>query len=455
MPAPTVLRNLTPETKIVPNPPPGQPVIATKLEFRDGTRQTGPAAPTFTLSATSNSITATITQGNGAASYEIRVDSGSAFSGLSVTGLTAEQTYVVQVRGLNAEGVPGEWSVAVNQSTTAVPVIPQGVIFQEDFDDQPDYTATMHTLTDSQKSSEGAIVPDGWTNVYQTTSWSPETGYPDKHASIEILASNTDKTRTGTGKSFVKYRESSSPQWNSDGQLQVVFDTEHDEIYLEFWISFSANWAARTVQNGGLSKIARIGYYNGGAFPFNGAAGDLGPVLFWDYYQNDYGQRNTYAFRGGPAGYNYTMDLNAEGVNDQTNFTSDTVGVAVGGGNPQLVDHVNGGILADVDRYDFLNHNRLWGPAGHWTKVGLYVKMNSAPGVNDGLMMMFLNDERVKLETTVPWCGANPGSNMVGWNFIAIGGNSSFYPYPSDQRFEDWYAIDDLVVMNTAPEGLL
>jgi len=38
MPAPIVLRNLIPETKIVPNPPAGEPVIATKAELRDGTR---------------------------------------------------------------------------------------------------------------------------------------------------------------------------------------------------------------------------------------------------------------------------------------------------------------------------------------------------------------------------------------------------------------------------------
>lgn len=329
------------------------------------------------------------------------------------------------------------------------------VIFEEDFDSQPDFTSTMHTTDQSQKGAEGYKLPDGWTNLYQTTSWSPETGYPDKHATVEILAANADKTRNGTGKSMVNWRESSSPQWNSDGQLQVIFDTEYNEIYMEFWLSFSPNWAARTLENGGISKFARIGYHDGVGSPFDGARGGLGPVLFWDYNQNDYGQRNTFAFRGGPAGYNYYMDPSAEGVTNQSNFTNDTIGMAVGGGNPQVVDQVNGGFLADVDRYDFLNHDRLWGPAGHWTKVAFYVKMNSAPGVNDGLMMMWLNDERIKLETTVPWVGENPENKMVGWNFIALGGNDYFYPYPSDQRFEDWYSIDDLVVRTSIPEALL
>jgi len=331
------------------------------------------------------------------------------------------------------------------------------VIFQEDFDSQPDFTSTMHSTAKSQKRNEGATLPDGWDAMYQGTKWSPETGYPNNHASLEILAANVDKARGGTGKSMVNWRESdaTSTNWNSDSQLQTVFDQDYDEIYMEFWISFSANLAARFVEQGGISKVARIGHWDRVGDPFNGAAGGLGPVLFWDYMQNDYGQRNTFAFRGGPPGYNYTMDTDAEGVQDQSNFTNDTIGMAVGGGNPQLVDHVNGGFLADVDRYDFLNHNRLWGPAGHWTKVALYVKMNSAPGVNDGLMMMFLNDERIKLETTVPWVGPNPENKMVGWNFISLGGNDYFDPYPSSERFEDWYSIDDVVVRTSVPEGLL
>lgn len=47
MPAPIVLRNLTPETKIVPNPPAGEPVIATRSDLRDGTRSNsgGPSEP--------------------------------------------------------------------------------------------------------------------------------------------------------------------------------------------------------------------------------------------------------------------------------------------------------------------------------------------------------------------------------------------------------------------------
>ncbi|MBY6070310.1 hypothetical protein KUV35_03315 [Marinobacter salsuginis] len=332
------------------------------------------------------------------------------------------------------------------------------VIFEENFDSQPDFTSTMHTVQQSQHAERGDILPVGWDSLYQGTLWSPETGFPNNHASLEILASNAQKARGSVGKSMVNWRESYDAGWNnwaSDSQLQKLLDQEYDEIYVEFWISFSSNWAARTVEQGGLSKIFRVGSYDGVGDPFNGAAGALGPVFFWDYNKNSYGMRNTQTFRGGPWGENYHFDFGKAGVVSESNFGSQTAGMAVGGGNPQVVDLVNGGYLVDIDRYSWITHNQLFGPPGHWTKVAFYVKMNSAPGVADGVMMQWINNQRIKVETAVPWVGANEKNMMVGWNFISIGGNDFFRPYPNEVRFEDWYSIDDVVVRTSVPEELL
>ena len=116
------------------------------------------------------------------------------------------------------------------------------VLFTESFDDQPDFTSTMHDSTRGGREIwNGAILPEGWDAMFQGTQWSPETGYPDNHASFEILASNADKARGGTGKSMVNWRESYNAGWNnwaSDSQLIKYLDKQHDEIYIEFWISF-------------------------------------------------------------------------------------------------------------------------------------------------------------------------------------------------------------------------
>ena len=44
---------------------------------------------------------------------------------------------------------------------------------------------------------------------------------------------------------------------------------------------------------------------------------------------------------------------------------------------------------------------------------------------------------------------------MVGWNHVSFGGNDYFAPYPNDQRFEDWYALDDIVIRSDRPDDLM
>lgn len=116
MPASIVIRSLAPQTKLANT----SPFISTREDLRDGSRTGGtvPSAPALTLSATASTITATITNSQGATGYEIRLENGSAVAGLRLTGLAPETEYSVQVRGLNEYGA-GAWSGAVSQATLA------------------------------------------------------------------------------------------------------------------------------------------------------------------------------------------------------------------------------------------------------------------------------------------------------------------------------------------------
>lgn len=90
-----------------------------RSRYPDGTNPLAPSAPpVFTTSKTSSTITATITNANGATSYNVRVDAGAAVSGLTVSGLTAETAYSFQVQGVNTYGVSA-WSAAVSITTSA------------------------------------------------------------------------------------------------------------------------------------------------------------------------------------------------------------------------------------------------------------------------------------------------------------------------------------------------
>jgi len=76
------------------------------------------AAPEFTLSAASNSISANITNPNGAESYEVRVDSGVTRIGRIASNLTASTSYDFQIRGVNEFGASA-WSAIQTISTAA------------------------------------------------------------------------------------------------------------------------------------------------------------------------------------------------------------------------------------------------------------------------------------------------------------------------------------------------
>jgi hypothetical protein len=359
-------------------------------------------------------------------------------------------------------------SGAICISSLSVPYALGKVLFTENFEAQPDYTATMHSLETVQEAGNGFTIPDNWTAVYQGTIWSPETGYPNLKSTIEILAANGG--RNGSTRSYLGTRESidsTGGAWHSDGQLiKAPIDIDNpagtEEIYIEFWIRFDANWFQRGFIDGVYpsfsSKVFRISSWTPGGNMFSGAKRDLGPVMLWDYKGDNYGMRNKIGFRGGPPANltngidNYkTPDVYA--FTDNSNYNQyDLVGQGVGGSNPQLPDLVNGGLL--VNTTQLVTHEMLWGPPENWTKVAFYLKMNSAPGVADGIMSQFVNGQRIRHVSTVPWVEMNDENIMVKWNHFSIGGNDQFTPFPGNQLFEDNYYIDDIVVRDSLPDAL-
>jgi hypothetical protein len=332
------------------------------------------------------------------------------------------------------------------------------ILFEENFDNQPDFTSTMYTTMQGQLAGTHTL-PNNWDAIYQGTMWSPETGYPDNHASIEILGSNTGKARGGAGKSMVNWRESYSRgflNWASDSQMVKLLDRQYDQLYVEFWISFPDNFYGRKNASDYSSKIFRVASWSGEGDIFNGALGEVGPNFIWYHFRGNYGVQNSLSFRGGPWGENYHMDQNTPMFDRHKtlNYGSDTLGQAPGESDPFVLDQVYGGYLKDIDRYTWLEHDQVFGTGQRWTKMAFFVKLNSAPDVTDGILQQWINDQRVVNITNIPWIKNNTDNKMVGWNYFAIGGNDFFQPYANDQRFEDWYAIDDVVVRDSIPSSL-
>ncbi len=326
------------------------------------------------------------------------------------------------------------------------------VIFEEFFDDLPNYT-----------SSEELNL-EGWSfRRNGEVTWSPSNGYPDKHDAFEILESNSEKARKGEGKSFVAWRESYDPgwkQWNSDGILAKYFESGFDQLYISFYIRFGENWTPS-----GTSKLFRVYSWNGDGSPFQFfEAGNSGPIFFWDYNRNNYGVRNVHAYRGGPPeGDYYTMSRDDIGDSPRNpinlgdislNYTYDTEGMAADGGTPNIVDKVNGGYLSD-NMNQTVSHAQIFGPSSNWTKVSFFLKMNSEPGASDGQLIQWINGEQIYVNKSIRWVKENPDNRMVKWNVIALGGNDFWQEYPNSERREEWYSIDDLYVATDIPEDVL
>lgn len=332
--------------------------------------------------------------------------------------------------------------------------LPNTLIFEEDFNDQRDWTSTRHSLSSGQSIRTGHVMPENWDAIYQGTSWSPEKGFPDNHASLEILQKNELMARGYQGKSAVFWRESFSlgwRNWASDAQLIKILPDKYSKLYIEFWVRFSSEWYGRKPEEKGIwtSKIFRVGSWDGKGNIFNGAAGAIGPLFVWGWKKDSYGVRNVLTFRGGPHGENYSR-LGEYG--GSLNFSSHIRGAGYDGNDALLFDEVNGGFL--VTKKGVIEHDQVFGLGSSWTKVAFYVEMNSSPGIKDGIMIQWINDVQIKFHNDIPWVMENENNIMVGWNYFSIGGNDYFQQFPNDLRYEDWYAIDDIKVLTKIPDNV-
>lgn len=319
----------------------------------------------------------------------------------------------------------------------------EGIVFQETFDDQPDYT------------SSAALSLNGWTHRRNGEDiWSPTTGYADHHDAFEVLSSNSDKARGGTGKSFVAWRESYDlgwKNWNSDGILAKYFEEGFEKLYVRFWIRFSDNFTPA-----GQTKLFRISSWDEeGDFFGYGTDRYNAPLMLWDYNHNDYGQRNFLAFRGHPQESNYyltnptlaELPRNIQYGDISLNF-DDNIRDLDGDGNNDnevtLKSLVSGEPLSGI-----VSHNDVYGDV--WHKVEFFIQMNTAPGAMDGVIVQWLDDQMIFKNTKMPWMG-NESEGDRKFNVVAIGGNDFFRSYPNEDKHEEWYAIDDIEIRDSLPE---
>ena len=329
--------------------------------------------------------------------------------------------------------------------------VPQGLIFSENFDAQPDWYSPASGDTGNGFFS---ALPSGWDAGRTSESWHPDNGYPNTQPVMQINGNNPDQVYGGTGKAFIFYGESyDENNWNSDGFL--IKDIEPTkEVYVKLKIKFQTGFADDTGR--GQIKIFRMLSWDapesGDRTPFF-SDGYSSPIYIWDWAQTDYGLRNQHAFRCDAQEDNYYCQ-DPLILNPPRSITSGSMSANYTDTpaylNPQIPDLVNGGFLPSSGN---VFHNQVYGDV--WHTVEIYLKQNSALGVQDGEMRYWLDGQPIIDMGGIPWIGPT-GSMDAKWNSFSIGGNN-FYKFdlvgdPVDR--ERWYAIDNIEVYNTLPEHL-
>lgn len=375
---------------------------------------------------------------------------------------------------------------------TDPPYDPVGILFEDSFDDQPDWDSGLPENTTGLTMPPGdpgwwpvAVVqhagthriPLGWSHVRQTPRFAPSRGHPNKHENIEVnaatVAENPNRARGGAGKSAVFWRDADdNASFSSDGILLKHLDEGAPEIYVEFYINFSDgfidsyyNAPGDGSHTTGQAKLFRV--YNwtgvGAPFQYHGELYDENkkPLFIWDGLgypetRNGYGFRNQLAFmtkRSSPVQPGEEKYLNAQG-DPSNDFPSSYHPITTtSNGGDTLIDRLTGQPM-DPEQFS-IDIDQVFGDETHWTRMGFYLKMNSAPGAFDGVYTQWVDGRKVLDLKTMQWVSAGQTMNGGRWNAVALGGNDFFQGYPRSDKHEDWYAIDDLVILDSIPQELL
>lgn len=303
-----------------------------------------------------------------------------------------------------------------------------GVIFEDNFDGHADWSPTQGTSAIECQFGEGCPVspPNGYVGYRIGAKGSCA---EDGKNTLNIDAS---EQRGGSGKSLFYWNEpclSPSSSWGSDGLLVIDLPTGYSELYVRYYQKFQSTWEWN-VGTSSAQKFLRASHYWDGSIYDYGEGGNQHPVWYSDLSKGNSGIADISYF----SSYRYENTFYpAEAT--PSHSSADTFYFGDGGYGGGGTDFTDSGMMGD----------------GNWHCFEYYIKMNSAPGVADGLHMMWFDGNLIANVTDLAW--ADQGASGVLWNQVTIGGNNSNY-YSSGG--EQWYALDDVVISTSyiGPESV-
>ena len=306
------------------------------------------------------------------------------------------------------------------------------VLFSDNFDSWTDWASPVQTTgetncpSDSNQNSTECALGGGWTGWRNgDCQCTPSmTGWPGNRLEyINQYAGYPNETNTcygGSGKCYTHWMESCTGADDSDGQLTKYLGdgNEYEEVYMQFQIRFKSGCELETLvgDDSIVHKLQHIQHYVDGNphTYFGGNMGNL-PVIScglgqWSTSVYFYCETRCYT------------DYYCNAIQRWTIGTTTTV--------------YNAGNLLDTN----------------WHRVEWRFRRNSAIGVDDGLIQMWM--DAVQLTCSSDNCttlGMNDTGTpeLRGFRWLNIGGNNNNYYEQASSNIADreqWYAIDNVCV---------
>lgn len=292
------------------------------------------------------------------------------------------------------------------------------ILFQDNFDNSPDWQSNQTvnksvsggydiswTMTRSDTCTTNCP-PQGWTSYRASSSlWTDDRGK-------DTYVLNSAGARGGSGKGITYNVEVSGDYgtW-SGGSLDIwLGQTGYKELYVRYYLKFDPSWQWTNPDNSANSqlKLIRISTFNDNIWTSSTnphqyfSEGLNKPVFFPDWYYN--------------RSYPPTVLFNSERFAPLYTV-----------GNDKTVSSAK------------------WPNDGDWHCYEFHVKMNSAPGVADGIWGVYIDGALVAESTTVQW--KMEGSNTTyNWNWLMFIDNITNASAPRENHVEMPIYMDDVVV---------
>lgn len=301
------------------------------------------------------------------------------------------------------------------------------ILFQDNFDNSPDWQSNQTVnksaggkdiswpTTNYKRCSPGYCPPPGWTSYRCASStWTDDRGR-------DTYVISTAGARGGSGKGLTYNVESTGSYgaW-AGGSLDLWLGTQgYQELYIRMYLKYSSEWAWSDTTQHGQEKLIRISTFNADIFNTNynpqtfGSSSVNWPVWYPDWYYNA-----AYKYAYFMSSVRKSPDYDSTGDDNtytDSRFHSDSLNLAIGD--------------------------------NQWHCYEFHVKMNSSPGIPDGVWEFFLDGNLKKSRNNIVWKKA--GSNSIGWNWLMFLDNVTVAPYPSSSHKEMSIYMDDVVVSTT------